>query len=103
MALAATITDLTPVIWYGYDGTGEGAIVTLQQTIKEVIRPGEQSGYVAECLEIAVVTQGETLDQLTANLREAVALHLAGEDPTTFGLAPRPTVIVTYELEPLPA
>jgi hypothetical protein len=25
----------------------------LQQTVKSFIRPGEQSGYVAECLEIA--------------------------------------------------
>ena len=44
----------------------------LQRTIKAVIRPGDQSGYVAECLEIPVVTQGATLDEVTRNLREAV-------------------------------
>ena len=75
----------------------------LQRTIKAVIRSGEPSGYLAECLEIAVVTQGSTLDLVTANLREAVALHLAGEDPAELGLSPGPTVVVTYELEPLPA
>ena len=37
--------------------------MTLQHTIKAVIRRGEEFGYVAECLEIPVVTQGETLDQ----------------------------------------
>lgn len=52
----------------------------LQHTIKAVIRPGEQSGYVAECLEIPVVTQGATLDETVANLREAAALHLEDED-----------------------
>ena len=52
----------------------------LQRTIKAVIRTGEQSGYVAECLEIPVVTQGATLDEVTGNLREAVELHLADED-----------------------
>jgi predicted RNase H-like HicB family nuclease len=52
----------------------------LQHTVKAVIRPGEQSGYVAECVEIPVVTQGATLDEVTANLREAVELHLEGED-----------------------
>lgn len=31
--------------------------MNLQGTIKSVIRAGEQSGYVAECLEIAVVTE----------------------------------------------
>ena len=49
----------------------------LQRTIKAVIRAGEQSGYTAECLEIPVVTQGHTLDEVTENLREAVELHLA--------------------------
>jgi predicted RNase H-like HicB family nuclease len=72
----------------------------LQHTIKAVIRPGEQSGYVAECLEIAVVTQGQTLDQVTKNLGEAVALHLDGEDLASLGLAPNPTVLVTMELLP---
>lgn len=48
----------------------------LQRTIKAVIRPGEESGYVAECLEIPVITQGKNLDEVTANLQEAVQLHL---------------------------
>ena len=72
----------------------------LQQTIKAVIRAGDQSGYVAECLEIPVVTQGATLDEVTRNLREAVELHLAGEDLAALGLAPNPTILVTLELTP---
>ncbi len=72
----------------------------LQHTIKAVIRRGEESGYVAECLEIPVVTQGSTLDDVTKNLQEAVALHLADEDLAVLGLAPNPTVVVTMELLP---
>ena len=72
----------------------------LQRTIKAVIRPGEQSGYVAECLEVPVVTQGATLDEVTGNLKEAVELHLAGEDLATMGMAPDPTILVTLELIP---
>lgn len=72
----------------------------LQRTIKAVIRPGEQSGYVAECLEIPVITQGTTLDEVTQNLREAVELHLAGENLAALGLAPDPTILVTLELIP---
>ena len=75
----------------------------LQHTIKAVVRPGEQSGYVAECVEIPVVTQGGTLDETIANLREAVELHLEGEDLADMGLAANPTVIVTMELEPVDA
>ena len=74
--------------------------MALQHTIKAVIRPGEQSGYVAECVEIPVVTQGATLDEVTANLKEAVELHLEGEDPAKWGLASRPTLVVTFEIEP---
>jgi predicted RNase H-like HicB family nuclease len=77
--------------------------MALQRTIKAVIRPGDQSGYVAECFEIPVVTQGQTLDEVTRNLREAVALHLEGEDLTALGLADSPTILVTYEMEASPA
>lgn len=74
----------------------------LQHTIKAVVRRGE-TAYVAECLEIPVVTQGETLDEVIANLQEAVALHLEGEDLTEFGLAPHPSLLVTLECEPVHA
>ena len=73
---------------------------SLQHTIKAIVRRGEESGYVAECVEIAVVTQGETLDEVTRNLREAVALHLEGEDLAALGLAGNPTLVVTIEIEP---
>ena len=73
--------------------------MALQHTVKALVRKGEDQ-YVAECVEIAVVTQGRTLDETLANLREAVALHLEGEDLTEFGLAANPTILVTMELEP---
>ena len=72
----------------------------LQHTIKAFIRRGDRY-YVAECLEIAVVTQGVSIDETIANLREAVSLHLEGEDLSEFGLAPNPTLLVTMEVESL--
>lgn len=72
----------------------------LQHTIKSFIRPGEQSGYVAECLEISVVAQGATLDEVVSNLKEAISLHLEDEDPAEFGLVAHPSVLVTFELQP---
>jgi len=72
----------------------------LQQTIKSFIRPGQQSGYVAECLEISVITQGETLDEVVQNLKEAVSLHLEDEDPAEFGLVTHPSILVTFEMQP---
>jgi len=53
--------------------------------------------YVAESLELALVTQGRSLDELLRNLRQAVRLHLEGEDPGEFGLTASPRIAVTYE------
>ena len=44
--------------------------------------------YVVDCHEIAVVTQGSTIDEALANLVEAVTLHLQGEDLATLALGP---------------
>ena len=74
----------------------------LQQTIKAVVRKGEHY-YTAECLEIAVVTHGKTLDETLSNLQEAVALHLEGENTSELGLVQHPTIVVTMELEPVHA
>jgi len=75
--------------------------IGLQKTIKAYIRRGEKY-YVAECLGLAVVTQGKTLDETIANLQEALALHLEGEDLEELGLEPNPALLVTLEIEPEP-
>ncbi len=54
--------------------------------------------YVVDCLEVAVVTQGRTLDEALSNLQEAVALHLDGEDLTTLGLSNVRRIHVSYEI-----
>lgn len=70
----------------------------MRRTIQFRIFRGETK-YVAECLDLPIVTEGDTLDEVTANIREAVALHLEGEDIADFGLAPNPTVLATMELD----
>ena len=70
----------------------------MKRTIQVRIFRGEKQ-YVAECMDLPVVTEAPTLDELAANIREAIALHLEGEDLAELGLAPDPTVIVTLELE----
>ena len=60
----------------------------------------DRGWYVAECLEIAVVTQGRTLDELVANIKDAVRLHLEGEESATLGIVPAPRIALTYEIAP---
>jgi predicted RNase H-like HicB family nuclease len=71
----------------------------LNHTIMAAIHPGDQSGYVAECLQVPIITQGETLDETIKNLREATELYFEGEDPAELGFVPNPTLVVTMELE----
>ena len=72
--------------------------MNLSHAIHAVIFPSD--GYfVANCLEIAVVTQGLTMDETLANLREAVSLHLEDENLTELGLVSNPLISVIMELE----
>lgn len=76
-------------------------MVSQRYTIQAVVYPGDESGYVAECLNLAVVTQGQTLDETVQNLREAILLHLEGEDMMELGLVSHPPVLVSLEMEPV--
>jgi predicted RNase H-like HicB family nuclease len=71
----------------------------LRHTINAFVRKGEKQ-FFAECHDLPVVTQGRTLDEVVENLKEAVALHLEGEDLEELGLAPNPTLIIMLETEP---
>jgi predicted RNase H-like HicB family nuclease len=54
--------------------------------------------YIAEGVDLSIVTQGKTLDKLMQNIQEAVELHLEGENPASFGLEKDPSVLVNIEL-----
>jgi predicted RNase H-like HicB family nuclease len=66
-----------------------------RETIHAVIQR-DKSTYIAECLELAVVTPGKTLDEVVENLRPALALHLEDEDIASLGLAQHPRVEIIY-------
>jgi predicted RNase H-like HicB family nuclease len=55
--------------------------------------------YVAECLDLPVVTQAKSLDELTENVREAIQLHLEDEDLSEYGLTEDPPLLASLELE----
>ena len=56
----------------------------MKRTIQVRIFRGEKQ-YVSECLDLPVVTEAPTLDELAVNIREAIALHLEGEDLAELG------------------
>jgi len=59
------------------------------------------SKYTANCANIPVVTQGDTIEETLANLQEAVSLFFEDEDLIEFGFQSYPSIVVTFELPPL--
>jgi len=70
----------------------------MKRTIQVRISRGERL-FVAECLDLPVVTEAATLDELALNIREAIGLHLEGEDLAALGIAQNPTILATMELD----
>jgi predicted RNase H-like HicB family nuclease len=70
----------------------------MKRTIQVTVRRGE-SQYVAECIDLPVVTQAPTLDELARNISEAISLFLEDEDLSAYQLAPHPVVVATLELD----
>jgi predicted RNase H-like HicB family nuclease len=85
------------------DGVGyaRGGRTTVQDTIHAVVQR-DGGAYVGQCLEIAVVTQGRSLDELVTELREAIELHLEGEDRAEWRLSKKLRLSITYELQASP-
>ena len=77
----------------------------MMQSMKRIIQVRVSRGdkyFVAECFDLPVVTQAATLDELMANVREAIGLQLEGENPADFGLSPDASILASFELEPEP-
>lgn len=71
----------------------------MQHTIQAAVWQ-EAGWYIAEVPQLGIVTQATTLDELVANLREAVGLALEGEAPEELGLAPDAVILAAIEVEP---
>ena len=64
--------------------------------VTAILTPAEEGGYVALNPETGTTTQGETVEEALANLREAVELFLEDE-PMTLGATPLVTTVTIKE------
>jgi len=69
----------------------------MKRIIQVRIYKGEKY-YVAECLDLPVVTQGKTLDEVVDNVKEAISLHLEGEDLKEWDISPDFSILISFEL-----
>jgi predicted RNase H-like HicB family nuclease len=70
----------------------------MKKIIQVHIHKGDKY-YIAECLDLPVVTQGKTLDELIFNLKEAIGLQLEGENLSDFDLVAEPSVLANLEVD----
>jgi len=74
--------------------------MNLSNAINVIIRNGDNGYYVAECIEVNIVTQAKGLDELISNLKEAVELFFEDENPSDFGFSDKPHLSIKMEVEP---
>jgi len=72
----------------------------MKKIIQVHVYKGEKY-YIAECLDLPVVTQGKNLDELIANLKEAIKLQLEGENLANFDLVAEPSIMANIEVDSL--
>ena len=58
----------------------------------------EDGVYVAEGVNVPIVTDGVTFEELRANIKEAVELYFEGEDPAELGFGATPSILTSFEL-----
>lgn len=58
----------------------------------------EGAWYVALCPELDVASQGHTLEEALANLREAVQLYVETADPAELDLPQQPPFLTTLDI-----
>jgi len=69
----------------------------MKRIIQVKVYKGEKY-YVAECLDLPVVSQGKTLDEVVKNIKEAIELHLEGEDLKELEILPDFSILINLEL-----
>jgi predicted RNase H-like HicB family nuclease len=60
----------------------------------------EDGGYIAEGMNVPVVTEADTLDELAKNIKEAVELYFDGENLSDLGFGSQPSIMTSLELTP---
>jgi len=74
----------------------------MKRIIQFKIYKGEEY-YIGESIDLPIITQGKTIDEVVANIKEALALHLEAENLSELDLDSHPSVMVNLELETINA
>ena len=74
-----------------------GASHVPRRDVIHAVVHADQDAFTAACLEIAAVTQGNTLDEVVRNLNEVVGLYFEDEDLAEMGFSDHLRLQVIFE------
>lgn len=70
------------------------------KTIIQFTVSREDDIYTADGVNVPIVTEGATFEELQENVRDAVALYFEGNDPSSLGFATTPSILTHFEVPP---
>jgi predicted RNase H-like HicB family nuclease len=73
---------------------------TGMKTIVQFNISQEDGTYTADGVNVPIVTEGATFEELQENIRDAVALYFEGSDPSSLGFAATPSILTNFEVSP---
>jgi hypothetical protein len=60
----------------------------------------EDGVYTADGVNVSIVTEGATFEELQENIRDAVALYFEGDEPAELGFDKMPSILTNFEVLP---
>ena len=69
----------------------------MKSIVQFTIQKGEKY-YIAQGVDLPIITQAKTLDALTKNIKEATELHFTGQKASSLGFKKKPSILVNFEL-----
>jgi len=60
----------------------------------------EEGVYTADGVNVPIVTEAGTFEELQENIRDAVALYFEGDDPVSLGFTKMPSILTNFEVSP---
>jgi len=63
-----------------------------------IIIEHEENWFVASCPELDVASQGKSVEEARANLKEALELYLKHADPSEIQLSKEPPLVSTLDI-----
>ena len=82
----------------GIEINGVICYLLIMKNIIQFLVSNEDNTYTAEGVNIPIVTEGKTFEELMTNIRDAVNLFFKGENFASLGFGPMPSILTSFEI-----